>query len=130
MLTYQETIRFHGHNGPFLALGYKLGKFLVKTLKPKGIMDLKITAYLLLEKPYTCIIDGLQCSTNATLGKMNIKAKKQRGRDIIISVQKDKKTYKYKIKKRAIEICFGKENLEKLANRIFRTKSNDLWERF
>ncbi|MGB9721579.1 MAG: formylmethanofuran dehydrogenase subunit E family protein [bacterium] len=129
MLTYQETIRFHGHNGPFLALGYKFGKFLRQKLKPRGIMDLKITVSTILKKPYTCLIDGLQCATTATMGKGNIIAKKQRGKCILVSVQKNKKVYNYKIKDKAIEICLGKGDLEKLANKIFRTNPDELWKR-
>ena len=74
-LSYSETVRFHGHDGPFLALGYRLGKFLMRLLKPRGIMDLKITVKTKMKKPYTCILDGLQCATFATLGKGNLAAK-------------------------------------------------------
>ena len=68
-LSYQETIRFHGHSGPFLALGYKLGTFLTKKFKPKGIMDFTIIVKTRPKKPFTCLIDGLQCATFATVGK-------------------------------------------------------------
>lgn len=127
ILTYQETIRFHGHNGPFLALGYRLGIFLTKKLKPQGIMNFKITVKAKLEKPFTCIIDGLQCSTFATLGKGNITVKKNRGGEIFVSVQKGKKIYKYRITEGAMEICFNAEDLEKAANKIFRTQPKNLW---
>ncbi len=91
-------------------------------------MELKITVYTFLKKPYTCLIDGLQCSTTATMGKMNIVAKRAKGKNIIVTVNKNGKIYNYKIKNKALEICFGKEDLEKLANQIFRTKSSELWE--
>jgi formylmethanofuran dehydrogenase subunit E len=129
ILSYQEAIRFHGHDGPFLALGYKLGKYLNQTLKPQGIMNFRITITTKNQKPYTCIIDGLQCSTFATLGKANMTIKGNRGKDIRVSVRKDKAIYNYKITDKALEICLGAEDLHKAAKKIFRTPSADLWHR-
>ena len=129
ILNYQEAIRFHGHNGPFLALGYKLGKYLNRILKPQGIMDLSITITIRIEKPYTCIIDGLQCSTFATFGKANMIVKKIRGKDIIVSVKKGKATYTYKITEKAMGICLTAEDLDKAATKIFKTPTDQLWHR-
>ena len=128
-LSYSETIRFHGHNGPFLALGYKLGRFLNKKLKPKGIMDFRITVKTKNKKPFTCLIDGLQCSTFTTLGKGNMIVKKNKGRDITIIVEKDARRYAYAITKRAMEICLGAVDLDKAARKIFRTPGKKLWKR-
>ncbi len=89
ILSYEQAIRFHGHNGPFLALGYKLGTYLNQGLKPKGIMDFKITVIIKFEKPFTCLIDGLQCSTFATFGKSNMMVKKSKSNDILVFVQKE-----------------------------------------
>lgn len=129
ILSYQEAIRFHGHDGPFLALGYKLGKYLNQTLKPQGIMNFRITIITKNQKPYTCIIDGLQCSTFATLGKANMTVKGNRGKDIIVAVEKNKKIYKYKITDKALEICLTAEDLHRAAQKIFRTPAPDLWHR-
>lgn len=127
-LTYSETIRFHGHNGPFLALGYKLGRFLVKKLKPKGIMDLKITVQTRFEKPFTCLIDGLQCSTFATLGKGNMIIKNSRNTMITVIVEKNNKFCRIQITKETINRCLEAKDLEKAANRIFRTSIKSLWK--
>ncbi len=128
ILSYQETVRFHGHNGPFLALGYKLGKYLNQRLKPKGIMDFHIVVKVKQRKPFTCLIDGLQCSTFATIGKGTMAIKETKGRDIIVIVAKNKRTYSYKITKKAMDICLTAEDLDKAAKRIFRTPTNDLWK--
>jgi formylmethanofuran dehydrogenase subunit E len=129
MLSYQDTIRFHGHNGPFLAVGYKLGRFLMTKLKPKSIMDIRITVITELNKPYTCVIDGLQCSTFATIGKGNITVKRSRGEKIIVSAQKGKKIIKFRLTERARQMCFRAEDLERAANKILRTPANQLWHR-
>jgi len=127
ILTYQQAIRFHGHNGPFLALGYKLGKYINEKHKPKGIMDFVITVRIKPEKPFTCIIDGLQCSTFATLGKGNMMVEKSRGKDITVFVIAGKRKYTYHITGKAMDICLGAGDLHKAARKIFRTPSSQLF---
>jgi len=128
ILSYQETIRFHGHNGPFLALGYRLGRYLNEKLRPKGIMDLKITVKTRTEKPFTCIVDGLQCSTFATMGKRNIVVKKRYGKDIMVMIEKGPRSYTYKITKKALDICLCAEDLKKATRRILRSPGHALWQ--
>jgi formylmethanofuran dehydrogenase subunit E len=127
ILSYKDTIRFHGHSGPFLALGYRLGKHLNEKLKPKGIMDLKITVKTRTEKPFTCLIDGLQCSTFATIGKGTMAVKQTKVKDIIVVVEKGKQTYRCRITEKAMALCLTAENLETAAKKILRTPLNDLW---
>ncbi len=127
-LSYSETIRFHGHDGPFLALGYKLGSFLVGRHQPKGIMDFRITVKTITKKPFTCLIDGLQCSTFATLGKLNILVKKPSTPNITVFVEKGKKKYAYRITNKAMDICLNAKDLNMAARKIFKTRPNELWE--
>jgi len=128
VLTYQEAIRFHGHNGPFLALGYRLGEHLSKRLRSKGIMDLKITVKCKTAKPFTCLIDGLQCSTFATFGKGNMKMQRCMRGDITVLVEKRRGRYIYKITKNAMNICLTATDLERAARKILRTPAKDLWK--
>ena len=128
ILSYEEAIRFHGHNGPFLALGYKLGTYLNQNLKPKGIMDFKITVIIKFEKPFTCLIDGLQCSTFATFGKANMMVKKSKNNDILVFVQKGEKNFTIQITKKALDMCFNAEDLGKAAKKIFKTPAKNLWK--
>ena len=128
-LNYSETVRFHGHDGPFLALGYRLGRFLVKTLRPQGIMDLRVTVTARMHKPLTCVLDGLQCSTLATLGKGNLITKKARGRQIHVRVAKGTRILRFRMSPKAWDICTTAVHLERAARKILRTPINQLWER-
>lgn len=128
ILRYQDTVRFHGHDGPFLALGYKLGKYINKRHKPKGIMDMQISVRVKPQKPYTCIVDGLQCSTMATMGKGTIKILKPRGRRVLVTVAKGKKRYHYRITQTALNMCLGTDPLDVAARKIFRTPASALWQ--
>ncbi|MGD8979468.1 MAG: formylmethanofuran dehydrogenase subunit E family protein [candidate division WOR-3 bacterium] len=128
-LNYVETVRFHGHDGPFLALGYRLGRYLVKELKPQGIMGLRITVRTTMQKPLTCVLDGLQCSTFATVGKGNLITRNTRGREILVSVEKGTRVLKFRMSRTAWDICGNAVDLEKAARRILRTPVNELWQR-
>ncbi len=72
-LTLEDAGAFHGHMGPFLVIGYVLGRYIVERLKPRDEFDLFISVAIPLKTPYSCILDGIQCSTKCTLGKWNIK---------------------------------------------------------
>lgn len=126
-LNYRETVRFHGHDGPFLALGYRLGIYLVRELKPKGIMDLKITVKTMVKKPYTCLVDGLQCATFATLGKGNLILKNFPDGSIVIEAQKGRRVKKCVMTDRAREICFAARDLAKSARSILRMPVKEMW---
>jgi formylmethanofuran dehydrogenase subunit E len=126
-LNYRETVRFHGHDGPFLALGYRLGRFLNKELNPSGIMDFKISVSTKRRKPYTCLLDGLQCATFATLGKGNIAIRNISGEAIIVRVRKGGRVLKCSMTQRARVICFTAEDLEKGARQVLRTPIKQLW---
>jgi formylmethanofuran dehydrogenase subunit E len=127
VLSYREVVRFHGHNGPFLALGYKLGKYINTRHKPEGIMGICIKVRIKPEKPFTCIIDGLQCSTFATYGKGNIQIDPHQKKKIIVHVEQKKMSCAYYITEKAMSLCWGQDDLERAAKRIFRTPGRDLW---
>ena len=126
-LSYAETIRFHGHDGPFLALGYCLGKFLIRTMKPKAIMELRIRVRTQARKPYTCVVDGLQCSTHATLGKGNISIVPSRRRGITVNVTKGRLSRCFRATGLATEICLNAKDLCKAARKILRMPVSELW---
>jgi formylmethanofuran dehydrogenase subunit E len=127
MLTYQETIRFHGHNGPFLALGYKLGKYINSEHEPEGIMGLNIIVKVKPEKPFTCLSDGLQCSTFATLGKGNIGIEAWEHRRIIVIIEKSSRKFTYQITEKAFSLCCDQVDLELAARKILKTENRLLW---
>ena len=65
----------HGHAGPYLNLGIRMGVLALNILNVKGYFDLSVEVELKNHRPVSCLIDGLQISTGCTLGKGNIKIK-------------------------------------------------------
>lgn len=63
--------RFHGHVGPFLAIGLRMGLLANETL---GRDPMETTALVAVEPrpPKSCLVDGVQFVTGCTLGKGNI----------------------------------------------------------
>ncbi len=68
----ETAIQFHGHGGPFLVIGLKMGLHALKTLDANGWFNLTCIVYLNWAPPDSCVIDDIQSSTGCTMGKHNI----------------------------------------------------------
>ena len=68
----KQIEKFHGHLGPYVVLGYKMGEIANKILG-KDFFSKKATVFSGISPPLSCIIDGVQISSGCTLGKGNIK---------------------------------------------------------
>jgi len=67
-----KAAEFHGHLGPFLAIGVRMGLLAKRTLKSNGFGDLSVTVNTGNKPPLSCVVDGIQVATGCTLGKGNI----------------------------------------------------------
>ena len=67
-----KAAEFHGHLGPFLAIGVRMGLLAKKTLKSNGFRDLSVIVNTGNNLPLSCVVDGIQVATGCTLGKGNI----------------------------------------------------------
>ena len=101
MLSEEEAKKFHGHLGPYLLLGYIAGKYAVDKLKPKNEFEFKAMIKCPLKTPFSCAIDGLQCSSSCTFGKGNIKV--EDGNDIEIEVGSGDKRIFFKVRKEVLK---------------------------
>lgn len=64
---------FHGHLGPFLVLGMRMGVSALRELNLKrGDERLRVVARLSCRPPISCILDGLQLSSGCTLGNARL----------------------------------------------------------
>jgi formylmethanofuran dehydrogenase subunit E len=63
--------RFHGHIGPFLAVGLRMGQVANERLG-RAPMDTKAVVRVIGRPPRSCVVDGIQYSTGCTMGKGNI----------------------------------------------------------
>jgi formylmethanofuran dehydrogenase subunit E len=69
----QTVVQFHGHLGPSIVAGARLGMAGVRAAEAKGYFDVEVTCEGPFDKPpQSCFLDGLQVGTGATLGKRNL----------------------------------------------------------
>jgi len=67
---------FHGHLGPWVTVGAIIGEDARKRLESPLPWGLDVICYSHPDQqrqPFSCILDGLQTSTGATMGKRNIR---------------------------------------------------------
>ena len=65
----KEAVDFHGHLGPFLVLGVRMGLIGLREVQvEKGNSKLQATVILEHEVPLSCTIDGIQVTTGCTIG--------------------------------------------------------------
>ena len=67
----EELAAFHGHLGPFLVIGYRMGRY-VKKYFCADQWKLRCTVYCSGTPPESCLADGVQAGSGCTLGKRNI----------------------------------------------------------
>jgi formylmethanofuran dehydrogenase subunit E len=68
-MTYDEIIRFHGHECPGLAIGYRMAEAAMAHLASLRAGDEELVAIV---ENDACGVDALQCVTGCTFGKGNL----------------------------------------------------------
>ena len=70
----RKAAEFHGHLGPFLVIGVRMGLIGLRELRiKKKDGNLRITAMLRDSVPFSCTIDGIQVATKCTIGNQKLK---------------------------------------------------------
>jgi formylmethanofuran dehydrogenase subunit E len=77
----EKGAEFHGHLGPFLVLGIRIGLTGLRELgAQRKFGQINVTAKLKLSVPFSCLIDGIQVVTKCTVGNRMLKLENsQRG---------------------------------------------------
>jgi formylmethanofuran dehydrogenase subunit E len=71
-----QAVDFHGHLGPFLVIGLRIGLIGLRELNTtRGDPKLQIVTILKHAVPFSCAIDGVQVITQCTLGNGKLKLK-------------------------------------------------------
>jgi len=69
----RKAAEFHGHLGPFLVLGVRMGLIGLRELGTKKDGNLQVRALLEDSVPFSCTIDGIQMATKCTMGNQKLK---------------------------------------------------------
>jgi formylmethanofuran dehydrogenase subunit E len=77
-LLIENAAKLHGHLGPFLVIGVRMGEMAKKhlNLDDKGSRRLQASIKTPLFTPFSCVIDGIQVATSCTVGNQKLKIDK------------------------------------------------------
>jgi len=72
----EKAVSFHGHLGPFLVLGIRMGFIGLRELRvERGNPKLRVTVMTKPSVPFSCVIDGIQAATKCTIGNRKLRLK-------------------------------------------------------
>lgn len=71
----EDAERLHGHLGPFLVIGVRMGRTAKQVLDVDlgGNDELRAFVSVPLSTPFSCVIDGIQVATRCTIGNQKLK---------------------------------------------------------
>jgi formylmethanofuran dehydrogenase subunit E len=74
----REASELHGHLGPFLVIGVRIGETAKQILNSENQRDTELYASVKLPllTPFSCILDGIQSTTHCTIGNQRLTVKK------------------------------------------------------
>lgn len=121
-------IKLHGHAGPYLNLGIKMGIMALDILNVQGYFDLSTEVELTYHTPISCLVDGLQISTGCTMGKGNIKVIDKTG-NIQAFFKANNKNLRITLKPCITKLIdFEKESCEDLGQHILNMTNAELFD--
>jgi formylmethanofuran dehydrogenase subunit E len=125
----KQIENFHGHLGPYVVVGYRMGLIAKEKLNGNPF-SLNAIVWTNTAPPTSCVIDGIQISSGCTLGKGNISIKKS---DIIKAEfsNNDGKFLQIVLKpeiKDEIENSINSRNIASHAEKIFKRPDFELFE--
>nr|AGF93073.1 formylmethanofuran dehydrogenase subunit E region [uncultured organism] len=125
--TLKKLANFHGHLGPYIIVGYKMG-ILANEKLGKNPFDKKATAKTGRETPLSCIIDGIQFASGCTLGKGNVSIEQEKKPEATFHNQNKKLETKLKPNIHEKIKSADEDQLEETAREIFKQKPKDILE--
>lgn len=101
----KDAVRLHGHLGPFLVIGVRMGKLAERTLKHSSDKDIKVQVTIRVPQttPFSCTIDGIQSTTRCTIGNQKLKVEKAEGISGSFEVRSPKQELRISVKPKIIE---------------------------
>ena len=112
MIVLKKAAAFHGHLGPFLAIGVRMGLLALERFAAEidNHDELQTTVMIPLRTPFSCIIDGIQTTTLCTIGNRKLK--------VNATSSNFSARFKSKATKRKVTISLQKRLLEELQKEL------------
>lgn len=116
----RDAEKLHGHLGPFLVIGVRMGKIAQNILSAREDDKLRAYARIPLLTPFSCILDGIQATTSCTVGNQRLNIENSKEMAVRFELEHD----------RVISIRVNREAVERLMGKISEGASNEelAWE--
>ncbi len=135
MKIVKKATDLHGHLGPFLVIGVRLGLIGIRKLGlEKNDEKLHVTAMLKNAVPFSCVLDGIQVTTKCTIGNKRIRLKNSpgiaakfehsKGRQVTVEV---KPTAFERLKNELLRESISSEKVQKLAQAVASMPEKELF---
>jgi formylmethanofuran dehydrogenase subunit E len=131
----ERAAEFHGHLGPFLTIGVKMGLIGLEKIGLQKGGSLIVEASLPLRTPFSCIIDGLQITTQCTIGNRKLSLRdsekiqaefrrKDSGQKIVIALNQ---SIFEKLKSQLLQDNLSDKEVRELAWKVAAIPENELF---
>jgi formylmethanofuran dehydrogenase subunit E len=103
-----DGVRLHGHLGPFLIIGVRMGLVARRRFGPltNAGCSLRVAVRVPAFTPFSCVIDGIQSSTGCMVGNQKLKVQGSRRRIVatfeVFHVD-SRKTFEVQVDERLVE---------------------------
>jgi len=135
MKIVNKATDLHGHLGPFLVIGVRLGLIGIRELGlEKNDEKLHVTAMLKNSVPFSCVLDGIQVTTKCTIGNKRMQLKNSSGiaakfelptgRQVTVKVNP---TTFEKLKNELLQESISSEKVQKLAKTVASMPEEELF---
>ena len=132
--TIKKAADFHGHLGPFLVIGARMGLIGLRELELKqGTEKLHVTALLKYSVPFSCVLDGIQITTGCTFGNQRLTLKNSPGIAAEFQLHKKQVTVAFnqttfnRLKKKLLSKKVSNHEIQELAQLIASMPEKDLF---
>jgi formylmethanofuran dehydrogenase subunit E len=109
----RDAVKLHGHLGPFLVIGVRIGTIAKRILNLTGQSEnnaLQATVKVPMSTPFSCVLDGIQASTKCTIGNQRLKVED--------SSQEIAAEFKTKNSKKTLVVSVNPEIVEELESSL------------
>jgi len=132
----EKAVNFHGHLGPFLVLGIRMGFIGLRELRiERGNPKLRVTVMTKPSVPFSCVIDGIQAATICTVGNRKLKLRNSQknilakfqileGNNVTVTLNLAKQE---ELKKRLSKLA-GSQEMERIARTVISMPEKELFE--
>ena len=133
-LLIENAAKLHGHLGPFLVIGVRMGELAKRHLQVDDKTNYRLEASIKTPPyaPFSCVIDGIQSSTSCTVGNRKLKIENST-KEITahFRIQNSKKTLKISVNPKIAETLIREmskgANAEQLAAKITHMEKKQLF---